>query len=265
MQQQEGLDQKLSTRLLETARTVIDTFGKTETQDEFQFKLLEQVRGVERNIKGASISQSDDSSTVWAFETIEGDYLRVENIYLDDFGHRTSPVTVLEVSFGKITEFNQKLAEYSIRELTARLRGETTESRREEELNFFEPQEASLPVIVRLPMSDDVYVNQMIDERGYPLYNVEEFTKQVQDFENNPNEFQQFESLCKIAETFNGKIIPHEELRQAKVLQILTPEQIDRINDYLELSVFQTRIEGFKMPYSLSVPMYMQALNLDLY
>jgi len=264
MQQLEELNKKLLTRLIETATTVIDSFGISETNDELQLKLTENVLGVPRRIIGESISQTDDSSTVWAFITLEGDYLRVENIYRDDSGKRTKIVTALEVNFGEITKFDPGEARYSLEELTARLRGETTEGRKEEMLKFFELEEASLPVIVRLPMTDTEYVNQMLDREGYPIYNVEEFAKQVKDFENNPNEFQQFESLCRIAETFRGKIIPHEELRIAKMLQVFSPEQIDRINDYLELSVFQTRIEGFKVPYSLSVPMYREALNLDL-
>jgi len=264
MQQLEDLNQKILTRLLETATTVIDSFGISETNDELQLKLTENVLGVPRRIIGESISQTDDSSTVWTFRTLEGDYLRVENIYRDDSGKRTKIVTALEVNFGEITKFDPGEARYSLEELTARLRGETTEGRKEEMLKFFELEEASLPVIVRLPMTDTEYVNQMLDREGYPIYNVEEFAKQVKDFENNPNKFQQFESLCRIAETFRGKIIPHEELRIAKMLQVFSPEQIDRINDYLELSVFQTRIEGFKVPYSLSVPIYREALNLDL-
>ena len=264
MQQLEELNKKLLTRLIETATTVIDSFGISETNDELQLKLTENVLGVPRRIIGESISQTDDSSTVWTFRTLEGDYLRVENIYRDDSGKRTKIVTALEVNFGEITKFDPGEARYSLEELTARLRGETTEGRKEEMLKFFELEEASLPVIVRLPMTDTEYVNQMLDREGYPIYNVEEFAKQVKDFENNPNKFQQFESLCRIAETFRGKIIPHEELRIAKMLQVFSPEQIDRINDYLELSVFQTRIEGFKVPYSLSVPMYREALNLDL-
>ena len=264
MQQLENLNQKILTRLLETATTVIDRFGLSETNDALQLKLTENVLGVPRRIIGDSISQTDDSSTVWTFRTLEGDYLKVQNIHRDDSGNTTKNVTALEVNFGEITKFDPGEARYSLEELTARLRGETTEGRKEEMLKFFELEEASLPVIVRLPMTDTEYVNQMLDREGYPIYNVEEFAKQVKDFENNPNEFQQFESLCRIAETFRGKIIPHEELRIAKMLQVFSPEQIDRINDYLELSVFQTRIEGFKVPYSLSVPIYREALNLDL-
>jgi len=244
MQQLEELNKKLLTRLIETATTVIDSFGISETNDELQLKLTENVLGVPRRIIGESISQTDDSSTVWAFITLEGDYLRVANIYRDDSGKRTKIVTALEVNFGEITKFDPGEARYSLRELTARLRGETSEGRKEEQLSFFELDEAFLPVIVNLPMTDVEYANQMLDGEGYPMYNVEEFVKQVQAFEKNPNQFQQFESICRIAETFRDKILPHEELRIAKLLQFFSQEQIEKINDYLELSVFQTRIEG---------------------
>jgi hypothetical protein len=135
-----------SDELLKTAMDVIDRFGITEYLGTEE-TITEEIDGVERKVIGAGIALSDDSGSVWAFRTLEGDYLKVESVSrnVDDphmlFGEVTESVTVLEVRQGETTEFNSKQARYSLRELTALSQGETTQSRKEGDIRIEKSRE----------------------------------------------------------------------------------------------------------------------------
>lgn len=237
MQQQVKASELLKEGLLRTAETAIELYGHDYLDLPVREELTEEVYGVKQWVIGISISQSDDSSTVYAFQTKDKRYLEVQ-ITSRDYPFSEETCIALISESGVVTQFNHDKALYANNELMALLKGETTEGRIEQDRRFeveIERGESlSEVVIIPLPISDTDYVEV---QEGY-----KDIMRLTQEFDLLPSPYQQVTSLLGIARVVPN-LLPKGELWEAVQQKSLTSDQMTKINDWLEQSFVKRRLE----------------------